>query len=164
MSVQTTEPPAELDLQISTESPARFHPGWVILGMSAVIVFMSAPGQSYSVAAFIDPMLTELGMLRTQFSLAYLVATVLGGLTLPMMGRMLDSVGARKMLPVVALLLAMACLWMGSIHHVAALYLGFAMIRCLGQGTLTLISSWIGWVFLSVGNRKDHISNCWPLS
>ncbi|MBT4868384.1 MAG: hypothetical protein HON53_25020, partial [Planctomycetaceae bacterium] len=115
MSVQTTEPPAELELQIRPESSARFHPGWVILGMSAVIVFMSAPGQSYSVAAFIDPMLTELGMLRTQYSLAYLVATVLGGLTLPMMGRMLDSVGARKMLPVVALLLAMACLWMGSI-------------------------------------------------
>jgi MFS family permease len=143
MSVLTTEPPVELELQVAQNAPRRFHPGWVILGMSAVIVFMSAPGQSYSVAAFIDPMLGDLGLLRTQYSLAYLVATVLGGLTLPMMGRWLDSFGARKMLPIVALLLGMACLWMGSIHHVAALYLGFAMIRCLGQGTLTLISSWI---------------------
>jgi MFS family permease len=120
-----------------------FHPGWVMLGVAAAAVYMSAPGQSYSVAAFIDPMLTDLELKRTQYSTAYCVATLLGGLTLPWIGRMVDSYGARRMLPIVAFFLGLACLWMGSIHHIVALYVGFSLIRCLGQGTLTLISTWL---------------------
>lgn len=143
MSIPSTEHSAELKPPIVANKPVRFHPGWIILGMAAVIVYMSAPGQSYSVSAFIDPMLTDLGLSRTQYSLAYLVATLLGGFTLPQMGRLLDSIGARRMLPVVALLLGGACLWMGRIENLLALYVGFTLIRCLGQGTLTLIASWI---------------------
>jgi MFS family permease len=146
MSTETTE--ALLTREPRKLSPVRkpkerFHPGWVILGVAAAGIYMSAPGQSYSVAAFIDPMLTDLGLKRTQYSTAYCVATVLGGLTLPWMGRMVDSYGARRMLPIVAFLLGLACMWMGSVHHVVALYVGFSLIRCLGQGTLTLISTWM---------------------
>jgi MFS family permease len=143
MSSPTTDLPVRRDLKSANQPIAGLHPGWIILGVAATAVFMSAPGQSYSVAAFIDPMLADLHLPRTQYSVAYLVATLLGGLTLPWMGRMLDLLGARRMLPIVALLLGLACLWMGSIHHVVALYVGFGMIRCLGQGTLTLISNWM---------------------
>ena len=81
MSLQTTDVPVGHDLQSANEPAAGIHPGWVILGVAATVVFMSAPGQSYSVAAFIDPMLTELRWTRTQYSVAYLVATLLGGRT-----------------------------------------------------------------------------------
>jgi len=115
----------------------------VILGFAATGIFMSAPGQSYSVAAFIDPMLADLGLLRTQYSTAYLVATLIGGLTLPWVGRQVDSLGARRMLPMVAVLLGGACFWMANVRHVVSLYVGFSLIRCLGQGSLTLISTWM---------------------
>ncbi len=121
----------------------HFHPGWVILGVAAAGVYMSAPGQSFSVAAFVDPMLADLGMSRSQYSGAYLIATLIGGLTLPWIGRLLDAHGARHMLPTVALLLGLACLWMSTVRHLVALYIGFSLIRCLGQGCLTLISTWI---------------------
>ena len=37
-----------------------------MLGIAALTVFMSAPGQSFSVAAFVDPMLSELGIGSTK--------------------------------------------------------------------------------------------------
>ena len=143
MNHDTTECLLEPRSDSKTKSTIRFHPGWVILGVAAAGVFMSAPGQSYSVAAFIDPMLTDLGLMRTQYSSAYLVATLIGGLTLPWVGRLLDAYGARRTLPAVALLLGLACVWMAGIRHLVALYVGFSLIRCLGQGSLTLISAWM---------------------
>lgn len=119
------------------------HPAWVMLALSALATYMSAPGQSYSVAAFIDPMLDDLGLLRTQYSTAYLVATLVSGMSLPWTGRLVDRYGARVMLPAVATLLALSCLWMRQVVTIPALYLGFCLIRCLGQGALTLISTWM---------------------
>ncbi len=143
MTPQTTESVLEPQLQTDRKPVSRFHPGWVMLGVAAAGIYMSAPGQSYSVAAFIDPMLTDLNLHRTEFSAAYLVATLIGGLTLPWIGRLLDAWGARRMLPIVALLLGLACVWMSSIRTVVGLYIGFSLIRCLGQGSLTLISTWM---------------------
>lgn len=126
---------------------------WVILGVAMMGMFMSGPGQSYSVAAFIDPMLRDLGLLRSQYSLAYLVATLISGASLPFVGRALDALGARRMLPAIALLLGLACLWMSSVRHLLGLYLGLTMVRCLGQGALTLISTWMvgQWFFTRRG-------------
>ena len=115
----------------------------MILGVAMMGMFMSGPGQSYSVAAFIDPMLADLGLLRSQYSLAYLVATLISGASLPFVGRALDRLGARLLLPAIALLLGLACLWMAGVRHLLGLYLGLTLVRCLGQGALTLISTWM---------------------
>ena len=115
----------------------------MILGVAMTGMFMSGPGQSYSVAAFIDPMLADLGLLRSQYSLAYLVATLISGASLPFVGRALDRLGARLLLPAIALLLGLACHWMAGVRHLPGLYLGLTMVRCLGQGALTLVSTWM---------------------
>jgi MFS family permease len=114
-----------------------------MLLIAAATVFMSAPGQSFSVAAFVDPMLTELRVERTNYSAAYTVATLIGGVLLPFIGRVVNKLGARKVLPVVALGLSCACFWMSQLTTAVGLYVGFTAIRCLGQGSLTLISNWI---------------------
>ncbi len=114
-----------------------------MLGLAALTVFFSAPGQSYSVTAFVDPMLADLKISRTGYSMAYMVATLIGGCLLPFVGRIVDRLGARLVLPVIALALGMACAWMSQLATVVGLYVGFTLIRCLGQGSLTLISNWI---------------------
>lgn len=114
-----------------------------MLLIAAAAVFMSAPGQSFSVAAFVDPMLLELQLDRTNYSVAYMVATLIGGCILPLIGRVVDNLGARVVLPIVAVGLGMACCWMSQLAGVFSLYIGFTLIRCLGQGSLTLIGNWI---------------------
>ncbi len=161
MNTRTTEPtearPAEPTRRLPSKpqptlpTPGRTRPrrapagyyGWIILGVAMMGMFMSGPGQSYSVAAFIDPMLADLGLLRSQYSLAYLVATLISGASLPFVGRALDRLGARLMLPGIALLLGLACLGMAGVRHLLGLYLGLTFVRCLGQGALTLISTWM---------------------
>jgi MFS family permease len=114
-----------------------------MLAIAAAATFMSAPGQSFSVAAFVDPMLGDLGLARTNYSFAYMTATLIGGCMLPFVGRLVDRFGARLVLPVVATSLGLACTWMSNVTGAVGLYVGFTMIRCLGQGSLTLISNWI---------------------
>lgn len=104
---------------------------------------MSAPGQSYSVAAFKDPMRESLAVSETQFSFAYAVATILSGLALPFVGRLVDRLGARLLLPAIALLLGGACVCMSRAEGIIGIYVGFILIRPLGQGALTLVGTWL---------------------
>lgn len=114
-----------------------------MLAVSTLGMFLSAPGQSFSVAAFIDPMLNDLGLLRTDYSIAYLIAGLVGGALLPGIGLLLDRVGARVLLPTLGLLLGLACLWMSSIGTLVGLSVGFTLIRSIGQGAVTLASTWL---------------------
>jgi len=54
-------------------------------------------------------------------------------------GRLLDRYGARTMLLAVGVLFGLAALWMSVVDHPVKLYAGFAALRILGQGSLTLI-------------------------
>jgi MFS family permease len=114
-----------------------------MLAIGTLGMFLSAPGQSFSVAAFIDPMLGDLGLLRTDYSLAYLVAGLVGGALLPGIGVLLDRFGARVLLPTLGLLLGIACLWMSSIGTLLGLSIGFTLIRSIGQGAITLSATWL---------------------
>jgi MFS family permease len=114
-----------------------------MLGIAAAAQYMSAPGQSYSVAAIKDPMRASLGLSETDFSLAYGFATVLSACLLPFVGRLVDRFGARVMLPLIATGLGSACLCMSRIDSLAELYVGFIFVRSLGQGALSLVSVWL---------------------
>ena len=122
--------PHEQSVSTTQVKPARvksprFFPGWIMLGFSAAAQFMSAPGQSYSVSAFKEPMRQTLGISETNVSFAYAVATVVSGLVLPWTGRMVDRFGARVVLPTAAGLLSVACYIMSRATDVPTLYVGF---------------------------------------
>ena len=121
----------------------RFFPGWTMVGVAATAQFMSAPGQSYSVAAFKEPMRESLGISETNYSLAYGFATIVSGALLPFVGRSIDRYGARRTLPTIALLLGLACLGMSRVSGLSGLYAGFSFVRSLGQGALSLVAAWL---------------------
>lgn len=121
----------------------RYFPGWTMLGIAATAQYMSAPGQSYSVAALKDPMRATLDVSESNFSLAYGFATLISAALVPVFGRLLDRLGARVMLPLIAAGLGVACLQMSRTDSLADLYLGFSFVRTLGQGALFLVSVWI---------------------
>jgi MFS family permease len=114
-----------------------------MLGIAAAAQYMSAPGQSYSVAAFKEPMRDALSISETDYSLAYGFATIISGVLLPLVGRLVDRFGARKLLPTLGLLLGGACLCMSRADGLVGVYVGFGLIRPLGQGALTLVASWL---------------------
>ena len=131
-----------------------------MVGISALAHFMTGPGQSYSMSAFKEPMRDSLGLSETQFSLPYGVATIISGLLLTFVGTAVDRWGARRTLPTIALLLGASCAVMANVDSTWSLYVGFAMIRSIGQGALSLVAMWIvGEWFLRRRGLATSVSN-----
>ena len=58
-----------------------------------------------------------------------------------LVGRLLDRYGARATLTVVVVLFGLAAIWMSRVSRPVDLYIGFAALRTLGQGSMSLIPS-----------------------
>lgn len=117
-----------------------FFYGWVIVGISALILFFSGPGQTYSVSTFIDSYISEFGWSRSIVSSVYSIGTLIAGLFMGLLGNFFDKLGHRLMTTLIALLLGISCLWMSFISSIPMLFVGFFLIRLLGQGSLSLSS------------------------
>ena len=106
---------------------------------------MSAPGQTHSMSAFVDPMVNDLRLKQTTYSTAYMVATAIAALTYSLMGRLLDKYGARSLMPIGAAALGGACCVMSAVpsDFVAVLYIGMFLCRLFGQGLMCLVSTWL---------------------
>ena len=122
-------------------SRTPFFYGWVILAVSALANFISSPGQTFLVSVFIDPIISELGWSRTLVSSLYTAGSLTAGVAVIFVGRLLDRYGARIMLLAAGVLFGLAAFWMSTVDHPVKLYVGFAALRTLGQGSLGLITS-----------------------
>jgi len=121
--------------------------GWWILGVAALGIFASGPGQSHTFSVFVAPISAELGVSPAAIASAYAFATMAAAFGLPFMGRLVDRHGPRRMTLVIAVGLGLACLLFGAAANLVMLGFGFAMLRFLGQGSLmlncaNLVSQW----------------------
>ncbi|MFO8148971.1 MAG: MFS transporter [Trueperaceae bacterium] len=114
--------------------------GWLVLAVATVGMMMTIPGQTVGVSIFIDWIIADLSMSRSQVSTLYLVGTLAGSLVLPFVGRFVDRRGPRLAVVVIAAAFALACVWMGFVQGTVTLLVGFTLIRALGQGSLSVIS------------------------
>ena len=121
------------------------HYGIVIIGFAALSTLMSAPGQTHSMASFVDPMVEELGIRQTTYSLAYMIATALAALTYSFQGRIIDRHGPRSLIAIAAAALGGACCLMSAVSedYIFFLFLGIFLCRLLGQGMMCLASTWL---------------------
>ncbi|WP_019156805.1 MFS transporter [Robertmurraya massiliosenegalensis] len=118
---------------------SKFYYGWIIVTISALSVFFSGPGQTYSISVFIDSYIKDFGWSRSEVSTVYSLATLLSGLCMFFVGRFIDRFGQRKIMIIVSVALAFACLWNSFVSNLFMLFLGFFMLRIFGQGSMTLV-------------------------
>lgn len=116
-----------------------FYYGWVIVFVAALGMFFSGPGQTFTISVFINVYMDTFGWSSTLISTMYLFATLLSGMLLFFMGRYIDLYGQRKMLIIIALGLAVACLINSFLIGPVMLFFGFFLLRFFGQGGMTLI-------------------------
>lgn len=124
----------------SATAPDGFY-GWRIVALTALLTAMTAPGQTVGVSVFVDPMIAGLELSRSQVSLAYLVGTLAGAMTLPVLGSRIDRHGVRRTTIAIGLAFGAALVAMAGVAGFLTLLLGFFGIRMLGQGALTLTAS-----------------------
>lgn len=90
---------------------------------------------------FVDHFIADLGISRSQVSTAYLIGTLVAALGLPLIGRRIDRVGARRAMAVIGFVFGVALIGMAGVQGLAALTIGFFAIRLTGQGALSLVST-----------------------
>ena len=123
--------------------------GWVMLGVGALAVFASGPGQSHMFSVYVTPISDDLGISHTSISSAYAAATLVAAFGLPYVGRLIDRFGVRRVVLCVAILFGFANLAFGRVAGLLSLALAFCALRFLGQGSLMLsgnylVSQWFG--------------------
>jgi MFS family permease len=125
----------------SSSAPFKtnFYYGWVIVFIAGLGVFFSGPGQTYSVSVFIDSYIKDFGWSRSHVSAVYSLATLAAGICMFFVGRFVDKLGQRKMSVIVGIGLALASFWNSMVVNTAMLFIGFFLIRVLGQGSMSLI-------------------------
>jgi len=125
---------------MNTTNRFPFFYGWIILVAGTLTIIMTSPGQTYVISVLLEPIITELGLSRSTVSILYAIGTVVGGLALPLLGRLIDQQGARKMVLIIAPIAGIACIYMAAVQNMIMLTIGFILLRLFTHGGLTLSS------------------------
>lgn len=116
---------------------------WWVLMVSAgsALTAMTFPGQTAGLSPFTDPLIFELDIDRTAISLSYLIATLVGALAMPFLGRIMDTVGPKRVIISVGALLAVVLVGASFITEVVGLTISYVGLRMIGQGALVLAAT-----------------------
>jgi MFS family permease len=125
--------------KIKAKPKDSFYYGWVIVFIGGLGVFFSGPGQTYSISVFIDSYIKEFGWDRSLVSSIYSFATLLAGLLLFLVGRLIDKFGQRRMTLIIGVLFGLSCFFNSLVVTPVMLFIGFFLLRLLGQGSMTLM-------------------------
>ena len=117
-----------------------FFYGYVVLVVCTVGKILTAPGQSPCIGVVINSIVDDIGISLTTVTGLYLVATTSSAIALSRMGKVIDMVGVRIMVTVIALLLGVACFVASAAKNVGVLLLAFFLLRFFGQGSLMMVS------------------------
>ena len=108
-----------------------FFYGYVVLVVCTVGKILTAPGQSPWIGVVINSIVDDIGISLTTVTGLYLVATTTSAIALSRMGKVIDRVGVRIMVTVIALLLGVACFVASVARNVGVLLLAFFLLRFL---------------------------------
>lgn len=111
-----------------------------MLAAAAIGVFMTVPGQTVGVAAFVDPIARDLGLPREHVILLYSFGTLIGILPAPLIGRLFDRYGPGRMIVFVTVALAASCAAMAAVMNPWSLALAFTLLRGSAIGGLSTTS------------------------
>ena len=137
-AVLPNNPPVE-NVATSRITRTPFYYGWVILFVAALANFTSAPGQTYTFSVFQDSFIEDLNLSSTTISSLYLFGSLTAAVLIMPIGRNLDRFGPRIMLVLVTFLMGLGAFWISNVDYAWQLYIGFAIMRTMGQGALSLI-------------------------
>ena len=126
----------------------RVTRGWVIVMTSVLGIAVSFGSLViFAFSVFIKPLSDQFGWTRTEVSLAFTLTALMVALFSPLIGRIVDRVGARKvLLPCVAVYGAAFCS-LGLVKTLGEFYAVYVLLGVVGNGTTQLcyarvISAW----------------------
>jgi MFS family permease len=114
--------------------------GWYVLLVASAAMVGTLPGRTQGLGLITEPLLADLGLGRVAFAEVNLWATLLGAAGAVGIGHLLDRVGSRVVLTLVALGLGLVVAAMSQTTSVAGLAVWITLTRALGQSALSVVS------------------------
>jgi len=140
MSKQAKKRPQSDGVKRSWISRLPFYYGWMMVPVAVIAQMMTGVGQTYGVSVFNPSFRSSLEISLSQLTGAYMVGTLLAALPQAYIGSLMDRFGIRRTMTGVVVLLGLACAFISTVQSLAALLLGFFLLRLLGQGALSMLS------------------------
>jgi OFA family oxalate/formate antiporter-like MFS transporter len=125
----------------SASQPSRLYYGWVIVPLAMLAMVANSPGQTLGISIFNEPIRQSLNLSHSQLGGAYTLGTLLGAIPIMYIGALVDRYGLRRALLGLLTLFCGACLMTGAAYNWWTLMVAFCLLRMLGPGALSLVSS-----------------------
>jgi MFS family permease len=130
-------------------APATDHLyyGWKIVGACFVVIALVSPLMA-SFSIFYVAVLEDFNWSRGSTAIALSLHLVLGGLAAPFAGALIDRYGPRKVMPLGAVITAVALISLGFATSLWHFYLAFGVVAAMGSALLhivpltTVVSNW----------------------
>src|SRR5437773_1577538 len=121
-------------------SPRRIHPAWVVLG-AVTLCMMAGSGLRSVFGVYIKPMEAEFGWGRGALSGAAAISLLLLGAAGPVVGRLADRWGPRRVVTVALVLLGAGAIGAAFVQRLWHVYLTTGLLMALGAGGLAVTTA-----------------------
>lgn len=122
--------------KLSLIKPKKIYHGWYVSFATCCSELGNHCASITLLSLFVMPMVQEFGWSRTVISVPVSVGGVVGAMLSPVIGKLVDVYGARYILPVAGIILALSCLYMSLLQTVVAFYITYTIIRTMDQGVV----------------------------
>src|SRR5712691_2972260 len=118
----------------------RPYYGFIVVLVAAAAMVGTLPGRTQGLGLITEPLLADLRISRVRYAELNFWAAILGSAGAIGVGQLMDRLGSRIVLTLVALALGSAVCAMSQTSSFAVLALGIILIRGLGQSALSVVS------------------------
>jgi MFS family permease len=123
-----------------TLARAPFYYGWVVLCVAALAMVATLPGRTQGLGLITENLLKDLKLDRVTYAQMNLWATLIGSLFCLGIGRLVDQLGSRLVLAVVALCLGIVVVAMSYASAASTMFCCLILSRGFGQSALSVVS------------------------
>jgi MFS family permease len=125
----------------------RIYYGWVIVCVCFIVLALNAPLLA-SFSMFYKPVLDEFHWTRGSTAIAMAIHLVVSGLAGPVAGALIDRYQARRVMPIGAIIMGGALLWLSQASALWHFYAAFGVVAAAGSGLIhitpltRIVSNW----------------------
>ena len=136
-------------MSIGTRVASRvgFFFGWWVVFASATVLFFTGGTFFYGFGALFNPIVNEFGWSRTAVSLAFSLRTEVGGIAAPVVGFLVDRLGARRLMVFGVATVALGFVLLSQIQDLWSFYgaiivIAIGMSAAAGPVSMVAVAHW----------------------
>jgi len=136
----------ETDTRTSPRSPRIFYGYWMVAFAFLCLTVCIGCG-SFSFSLFVKPLESALGWSRGEIMVGFTIFWVMMGVGSPLVGRLIDRQGARRVIPLGAAVMGLGFVVVSMAHDLYLFYLGYVLVGSGAAGigpvpSSAVVSNW----------------------